>query len=184
VEQEGPRLAAPSVDEWSNRVDRQDYKNYELGLRRFFARRVVGRSEIDDFVQEALVRFMHRSRQTLVEQPFGYLLRIANNLLIDEARACAAGRVPVSISDDTDFPCAAQQEDRRNHDDLQQRLNEALDELPQKCRDAFIMKRFHEMDTPAIARRLNISHRMVQKHLIKAMSHLHERINKDEDKTR
>jgi RNA polymerase sigma factor (sigma-70 family) len=151
-----------------------------LGLRRFFMRRVNKRGEVDDLVQEVLARLFHRSRQTLVEQPFGYLFRIANNLLVDEARAQAAGRIHASMSEDTDFPCPAQQEDRLNHDDLRDTVNLALDELPQKCRDVFIMRRFHDMDTPSIAKRLNISDRMVQKYLIRAMTHLHERINRAE----
>lgn len=124
-----------------------------------------------------MTRFFVVSGKDQIQQPFGYLYRIAHNLLIDRARRDANAPSSLGTSDEgIQVGVRAEQEDGLHLADLHAALEKALDELPAKCREAFILRRFHNMDTPAIADRLNVSHRMVQKYLIRSMDHLHERL--------
>jgi RNA polymerase sigma factor (sigma-70 family) len=158
-----------------------DLAECEARLRRFFLKRVNARWDVEDLVQESLARFIVASRNSLA-QPFGYLFRIANNLLVDRARRASNMPTLVAVLDEKDHPVAeADQEDLLHLADLRTQLDLALDELPVKCREAFILRRFHAMDTPAIARRLNVSDRMVQKYLVRTMEHLHIRLIERED---
>lgn len=159
-----------------------DLRHYQRAVRQFFFRRVSAHSDVDDLVQESVTRFIVASRRDKVQQPLGYLFRIARNLLIDHARR-NAGSGPASSVPDEEIHVAvrAEQEDALHLADLESALNEALDELPAKCREAFILRRFHAMDTPAIAEHLGVSPRMVQKYLIRSMAHLRQRLTTRED---
>lgn len=164
--------------------DVADVRDYEISLRRFFARRVRLRWEVDDLVQEALLRFIHTYRRTVVSQPYGYIFRIANNLLVDRSRVSVTSIANMQLMDENEqdgLSVPPDQEDKRRYEDLRLSLDKALDELPEKCRDVFILKRFHEMSTSDIADRLNISPRMVQKYLVRAVQHLHLRLVSAED---
>jgi RNA polymerase sigma factor (sigma-70 family) len=44
-------------------------------------------------------------------------------------------------------------------------LYAAIEALPPKCRQVFIMRRFHDLSQDEIARRLGVSRNMVEKHL-------------------
>ena len=159
-----------------------DLGGCETSLRRYFSRRVRQQWDVEDLVQESLARFIVVGRAEALAQPFGYLFRIANNLLIDHARRNAtAGPVLAAAEHGEAVGTRAEQEDSLHLEDLHAALEEALDELPEKCREAFILRRFHDMDTPSIANRLNVSHRMVQKYLIRAMEHLQRRLRYRED---
>lgn len=68
------------------------------------------------------------------------------------------------------------QEDGCHLADLEHAYGRALAELPPRCREAFVMRRHDELATPDVADRLSISHRMVQKYIARATSHLHDRL--------
>jgi len=149
---------------------------YERALRSFFARRTRS-ADVDDMVQEALARFLAAQRRQDVDFPTAYLFRIASNLLADRRRREGGGTVVVDIADYHDVAAAPpDQEDRRRLADLQMQLEAALDELPLRCREVFVMRRFRDMTTPEIADRMGISHRMVQKHLTRALTHIYLRL--------
>jgi RNA polymerase sigma factor (sigma-70 family) len=58
------------------------------------------------------------------------------------------------------------------------RLALAIDELPPRCREVFLLSRFESMANGEIAIRLGISRNMVEKHLIKALLHCRARQSK------
>jgi RNA polymerase sigma-70 factor (ECF subfamily) len=53
--------------------------------------------------------------------------------------------------------------------ELSERINEALDKLPEKCRKIFLMNRFEGMKPAEIAKQENISIRTVEGHIGKAV---------------
>jgi len=56
--------------------------------------------------------------------------------------------------------------------ELQQRLDQALNQLPEKCRLVFQLSRFEELKYKEIADRLNISIKTVEAHMGKALKTL------------
>jgi RNA polymerase sigma-70 factor (ECF subfamily) len=56
--------------------------------------------------------------------------------------------------------------------ELRQEIDEAINELPPKCKEAFIDSYIHEMSTREIAEKLNISERTVESHVYHALKHL------------
>ena len=61
--------------------------------------------------------------------------------------------------------------------DIQAALQVALDKLPPKCREAFILCYFEDLSYKEIAQRMNISHRTVEVHVQKALKQLKKDFN-------
>ncbi len=61
--------------------------------------------------------------------------------------------------------------------DLQKRINEAVDDLPEKCKEVFMMSRNFGMSYKEIAVQLNISLRTVENHISEALKKLRAKIN-------
>lgn len=144
-------------------------------LRRFIARRVSDSELVEDLVQESYARMLARSDGDPIQQPQAYLFRVAGNLMADIYRRDPT-HGQVHSFDVDDIPVRPEQEDAPRLADLQQQFEQALAELPSRCRDVFIMRRFDDLDTSEVATRMGISHRMVQKYLSRAVAHLHTRL--------
>jgi len=56
-------------------------------------------------------------------------------------------------------------------------LAAAVDDLPPRCREVFLMSRLDGLGNGEIAGRLGISRNMVEKHIIKAMMHCRRRLD-------
>jgi RNA polymerase sigma-70 factor (ECF subfamily) len=54
-------------------------------------------------------------------------------------------------------------------------IGKILDELPQKCRSAFIAYRFEAMSYPEIAQRMGVTESMIRKYVLRAAAHCAER---------
>ena len=57
-----------------------------------------------------------------------------------------------------------------------QLLQDAIAELPPKCRQVFLLHKFMELSHAEISGRLGISKNMVEKHVMKAMTHCRRRV--------
>jgi RNA polymerase sigma-70 factor (ECF subfamily) len=157
-------------------VDREELRRYEAALRSYFRRRAHP-ADVDDLVQEALIRLFTSHPDTDVSTPLAYLFRIAANLLVDHARA--RRRVPVepsSIEIERSVVASPEQELGTHLSDLQSAYSSALAELSPRCRDVFVMRRHAERSTADVAAELDISHRMVQKYMVQALELLHVRL--------
>jgi RNA polymerase sigma-70 factor (ECF subfamily) len=58
-------------------------------------------------------------------------------------------------------------------------LYRAILELPPKCRQVFLLHKFKERSHAQIAAHLGISKSMVEKHIIKAMTHCRQRLEEN-----
>jgi len=152
------------------------YRRNETDLKSFVKRRIDGDGavDVDDIVQEAFLRIAtHRDAEQL-RNPRGFLFRVARNLIFDTLRrgkvrkdyanaqaSDDAGRISQRNAGSAEQSVSARQ-------DLELIL-EAVDSLPPRCRQVFLMQREEELSYAQIARRLGISESMVQKHMSKAL---------------
>jgi RNA polymerase sigma-70 factor (ECF subfamily) len=60
--------------------------------------------------------------------------------------------------------------------ELEKRLHEAMNELPDRCRAIFLLSRFSGLGYKDIARELNISVKTVEAQMGKALKHLRKRL--------
>lgn len=134
--------------------------------------RFVAPHEIEDVVQEAIVRSYAASRKQTIENPSGFMFRTARNLALNSADRAAA-KLNRSMDDyleseafiDTTTPeseCAVQQEFVA--------FCQAVASLPASCRRVFILRKIYGLSQKEIAARLEISPSTVENHITRGMS--------------
>lgn len=160
------------------RESHQAFTEFGCRLRLFVAARSSNRNDVDDIVQEAFLKFHAICRGSSIDNPLGYLYRIANNLLIDRSRrrSALANAVDIDGVSESCLAMAPSQEEGRRLADLQRAYHAALAELSPRCAEVFQLRRHAGMATPDVAARLSITTRMVQKHMVTAMAHLQDRL--------
>jgi RNA polymerase sigma-70 factor (ECF subfamily) len=67
--------------------------------------------------------------------------------------------------------------DHLESEEAEGRINRALDELPEKCREIFLMNRFDGLKYREIAEKLNISIKTVETQMSRALKSLRERLS-------
>jgi len=157
-------------------VDPHALVKFHPVLKAYLSPRMANDSEVEDIVQETIIRFWMASTRQELSSPAGYLFQIARNLLIDHSRRRSPLKDALPIEEGMRVGIEAQQESGRNLADLQQAYERALAELPERCREIFILRRHSDLPTSEIAAKLNITTRMVQKYLVRTMLHLQERL--------
>lgn len=145
-----------------------------------YATPIVGsRSQAEDVVQEAYIRFVPSSAPSSgVRQPASYLYRVVRNLAVDSVRGIASeGRRDAAYAETLNpAPLAPSPEEELLQRDELAGVAAALAELPGDKRLAFEMSRLGGLTFQEIARRLGVSpataHRMAQDALVHVMHRL------------
>lgn len=143
------------------------------------ARRILGDGPAaEDVVQSLWFRVQTLDERMTVRDSGAFLRRLVRNLAIDQLRK---DRVRHEYFHDTppddaipdDAPDAEQAMIDR---DRLRRLKLALEELPPRCREVFVLRRIHDLSSAEIAERLGISQNAVAKHVRLALQHCHSRL--------
>lgn len=158
------------------RDDRVDLSGYVPTLRRYFAKRVEP-GDVEDLVQDVLLRMHVRGQGEGIANIEGYLFQVAASVLTDRARRDQVRhRGAHHELTEAHHPADDLTPDRVLHgrEDVE-RLIAALEEMPELTRDSFVLHRFEEMSYGAISDHLGISVSAVGRHIMKAMRFLAER---------
>ncbi len=148
------------------------YRDEAPRLARYFRRRVHGRDEVADLVQESFVRMAGAVSDAPRHRPAAFLQRIARNLLIDRTRRLEQRAIHVPAADHPDLTVAPTQLLGLEAAEVRRIYHDALAQLPPKTRDAFLLHRQHGLAYAEIAVELGISTPTVQYHVAKALSQI------------
>ncbi|MDO5087383.1 MAG: sigma-70 family RNA polymerase sigma factor [Comamonadaceae bacterium] len=148
--------------------------HYYRELLNFCARNLHDRDAAADLVQETYARFLGVLRNgQAVADPRALLYRTARNLITDQhrrsqARPCesledlpATERPVLPRSQQPDELCAFAQ--------YASAMLAAIEGLPPRCREAFVLHRFDGLTQQQVAERMGISRNMVAQHVIRAV---------------
>ena len=152
-------------------------ENYYRELVSFLSARMGNAQAAEDVVHDAYVRVLERSSDEPIEQPRAFLYRTALNLVIDGHRRNTLRQVePLEVLDtDERFFCPSPQA-TMDHGQRLVMVQRALSELPEACRDSFLLRKLEGLSHPEIAERLGVSRSVVEKHIVNAMKHCRFRI--------
>lgn len=148
-------------------------------LRRFLLRLLGNSADAADAHQETYLRMLGALSRTRVEQPSAFLFQVANNVAL---RMRNRQRLEGRLFQPADGPDLAEIVDGYALPERQviarqelRRLAAAIDALPPRCREVFLLVRFENLSNGEAAARLGISRNMVEKHLIKALLYCRQR---------
>lgn len=153
-------------------------RHFRPMLLRYFRRHLQHDADAEDLAQEALIRLARSP--TRVDNAEAYVLRIASNLLRDRFRRDRSHHAGQHEPLDASVHELPSEEPAGYHvyagrERLQQLLS-ALDELPPRCREVFLLQRYEGMTYAAIALQLQVSVSAVEKHMMRALLHLQSRL--------
>jgi RNA polymerase sigma factor (sigma-70 family) len=134
--------------------------------------RFVAPHEVEDIVQEAIVRSYAASRKQTIENPSGFMFRTARNLALNSADRAAA-RLNRSMDDYLASDAFIDTSTPESECELQQEfvaLCQAIASLPASCRRVFILRKIYGLSQKEIASRLEISPSTVENHITRGMS--------------
>lgn len=153
----------------------------------FYARGITGDdSDAEDVVAEAFEEmWKRRGEMEWGDRIEGFLFRAvftrAVNLLRKRYRSDAQLSLLIEINDHRLAFLESERGNPQNdleQDDLQEAIQQALDELPLKCREVFVMSYVSGFRHQEIADALGISVRTVEAHIYSALKFLRKRLEK------
>ncbi len=136
-------------------------------LRAWLQSRFQSESDFDDIVQEAYLRVLRARERSPMTSPKAFLFATARNLALDAIRHRQVARnEPVIENDGWDVlygdDDVAETVARNQELEL---LTEAIQSLPDRCRQVFTLRKVYGMSQTEIARQLAISEHTVSAQL-------------------
>lgn len=174
-----PRDSEPTDDELIERLRRDDTGALDIVLRRYWASlvayllRLLGtRDTAEDVAQRAFLRIWDRRHEwQLAGSLRGLLFRVAHNLAISEQRSetarhrSAAAFAERAIANPTPHDVLA-------GDELRGALSRAIEALPERRREVFVLRCIHDLSYKEIAEVMDISPQTVANQLSQALATL------------
>lgn len=159
------------------------FQQYYGELLRFLTAKLGCREQAADVVQDTFVRVRRLKDLAGVAQPRAFLYKTAVNLSVDLFRRQRIRAERMTQIDTTeDLPSmATRPDDAVEAKERVQLLHAAIAELPPKCRQVFLLHKFMELSHAEISARLGISKNMVEKHVMKAMTHCRRCVEVDDE---
>ena len=160
----------------SERIE-QLFRKHNDALVRFVLARLHSEAEAHEIVQEAYVRLLKLDEPDVISYLRAFMYRTAANLVQDrlkqrqrrsELRQLLVTEAPEPQAD-VDLAVDA--------DDALAIIRQAIDEMPPKCRTAFLLHRVHEVPVADIADQMGLSVRMVRLYIARGLAHCRERLD-------
>lgn len=161
--------------------DRHDleavYRTQAPRLARYFKFRFRGLEDPEDLVQDVFARLAAGRPLPELRDPEGYFKRILRNFLIDRNRKHR--RQPVFTSMEGVEPgIEPDQAHGIEVKQMQELYRAAVDALPPRTREVFLLHRVEELSVKVIAGQLGISTRTVEWHIGEAILRIGKALNK------
>lgn len=176
------------------KINKGDREAFDLVFKRYFpglctfARDYVRTYDVaEDIVQEVFINFwIDRKKIQILISLKAFLYRCVYNRCLNYLRDINSHPHKISLDEgnfkqvielslpeitDTDFNMLFSEK-------LENELNKAIEDLPEKCKEIFIMCRNEHLAYPEIAKKLNLSLSTVKTQMSRAMSKLLESTNK------
>ena len=149
----------------------QLYADNRHFLERFFRQRITSAEDCEDLQQELFLKIHNLDPGAEISDPRAYLFRMASNLVNDLLRkrqSAAAVSEPAGDIADTPHDTYSAETSVMDREKIRI-LEEAIETLPPKCKEVFLLRKVEDLPNREIAERLGISQNMVEKHLRKAL---------------
>jgi RNA polymerase sigma-70 factor (ECF subfamily) len=157
----------------------QWFKEWRKPVRHWLSRRAsVPAAELDDLAQEVFLRLLRYSEKTAVENPLGYLLRIAGNVASEwRERARVSKPHDQEWLEELQIEPDQEPENSVNQARSDANVQAAVDQLPLRQRQVLLLRVNEGLTYKQIAERLELSPRIVLRDLSRAYSQLRTRLD-------
>lgn len=145
------------------------FQEHNRALVSFILRHVHNEQEAREVAQEAYVRLLQLEQPVAISYLRFYLFRVARNIAVDHYRQrMNRERLDLLATPLLEQTGSVPESSAIAAEELT-RLSAAIDELPDKCRRAFLLHKLHGLSTMAIAADMQTSDRMARHHIRRAL---------------
>lgn len=160
------------------------YARWRQPLQRLLGRRLHRQEDAEDALQDVFARYAAAGKALPADQQEAYLRVVARNVANDAWQRSARREQVEAVSLDEHADLAEQVAADAGADPLRrldqrqrlQRLEQALAELPERRREAFVLHSIDGLTQTEVAQRMGISRRMVHNHVTLAMAYCQLRV--------
>lgn len=144
---------------------------YATPLHSYFVRRLHDQSEAQDLVQEVFLRLARLDGVSELREPARYLFAVARSALNDKyRRERVRQRESHQVFEDSEHPSSVYSpECVMEGREAMQLIHATLTGLPERTRDAFVLRVFEDMRMADVAKALGVSQRSAEKHCARAL---------------
>jgi RNA polymerase sigma factor (sigma-70 family) len=147
------------------------YERLRTSLMRYTSRYFRKTHEIEDVVQEAFVKVLEAQGDRTIRSIDAYLFRTARNIALNTIGKCDY-KLTETLGDlisETDIAPSSTLEEQYESQQQFELFCESLVDLPDRCQQAFVLRRVYGFSQAEIAERMDISVNTVEMHLAKGV---------------
>jgi len=143
----------------------------------YYIQRMIGDKEkATDIIQETYTKAIEKSRQIDIKNERAFLYKVARNIAIDECRKSNRREIITYEEGDYSIPKEEQPDEITLENVKEEILIEALNSLPKRLKQVFVLHVFDGYSKKQIAKMLDIKENSAQKYVIHATEKLSEYI--------
>jgi RNA polymerase sigma factor (sigma-70 family) len=170
--------AGGDPEDWRRQQLAAVYRAQAPGLARYFRTRFRGTEDPDDLVHEVFARLASVKSFGDLRDPQAYLSRILRNFLIDRKRRLDKRPSFVGL-EGVEPAVPPDQSHQIELTQMRERYRAAVDALPPRTRQVFLLHRVEDQSVKVIAAELGISSRTVEWHLAQAIMRIGEALDRE-----
>jgi RNA polymerase sigma-70 factor (family 1) len=153
------------------------YNKYAVKVYNFCRKLYLSHDDAEEMVQNVFISIWENRQQINPEKSFdSYLFTIAKNRITDSYKKKLVNHAYVNytLNQQKDFDFIT--EDKILFDELNNQIEKAIEKLPDRCKEVFILSRKEELSYKEIADKLDITESTVNSQITKALKILHSSI--------
>jgi RNA polymerase sigma factor (sigma-70 family) len=147
------------------------YGEHHGWLKSWLTRKLQSAFDADDVAQDTFLRIMRGESLAAIRDPKSFLCTVARRVMIDLFRRNALEKAWLEMLEQLPEASLPSPEVRQSQLETLQLLDQMLDGLGSKAREAFLLSQLEGMTYSDIATRLGVSASSVKKYVAKAMEH-------------
>ncbi|MEM9633782.1 MAG: RNA polymerase sigma factor [Pseudomonadota bacterium] len=152
-------------------------ENYDALVKRITWRLGSG-GDVHDIVQDTYLKLQSLPEDSKVDNPRSYIFRMADNLAIDKMRSGQRELRIFEAGEEREYMDSSPSPEKST--DYKQRLRkleQIIDDLPARQREAFILHKFDGLSHAQVAEQMSISTSAVEKLIMKALATCRDRMS-------
>ncbi|WP_156358006.1 RNA polymerase sigma factor [Stenotrophomonas sp. Leaf70] len=153
----------------------------EPTLRAWLQRRLPVHQDVDDVIQETYAILAALADVSHVRQPRAYVYSVAQSVVLQQLRRAQVVSIEAVAEIERVATSGEEACPERTASSRQElaRIGALIDSLPDKCRQAFVLRRVEGYSQREIAQRMQISENTVEKHICKGIRVLMDSMKRD-----